>query len=288
MTRGGTNVVPEGLKIDRIADLMSKRKVSISMLVSAEQALVLLDKAKKQNVDYSALRLLISGGGLGEKTMGMFRMLCDALGCEFMGIWGQTECTGPVTVVKGNTAFENPETCGKPMDGIDLEIWNEENERVPLKTTGEIVVRSKMTARYWKNEDANRALYTGHWLHTGDLGKLDEQGYVYFMGRKKDLVKTGGENVYPKEVENVLGEHPSISEVTIIGLPDPKWGEAVTAVVVLKEEDSLTVDEVRAFCRDKIAGYKMPRELKVVNEIPKNATGKVVKRELREGLLRSG
>jgi acyl-CoA synthetase (AMP-forming)/AMP-acid ligase II len=282
MIRGGTNIVPEGLKIDEIADLMSERKASISMIVSAEQALVLLDKAGNRNVDYSSLRLIISGGGLGEKTMGLFRMLCDALGCEFMGIWGQTECTGPVTVVRGRTAFENPETCGKPMDGIDLEIWGEGNARLPPKTTGEIMVRSVMTARYWNNEDANRALYTDQWLHTGDLGELDDQGYLYFMGRKKDLVKTGGENVYPKEVENVLGEHPAISEVTVIGLPDPKWGEAVTAVVVLKEEAGLSLEEVKAFCRDRIAGYKIPKGLKIVNEIPKNATGKVLKRELRD------
>jgi len=287
MTRGGTNVVPEARKIDEIADLMSEKKVSISMLVSAQQALVLLDKATNQHVDFSAFRLLISGGGMGEKSMAMLETLCDTLGCDFMGIWGQTECTGPVTVVKGRTAFENPETCGKPMDGIDLEIWNEENERVPPQTTGEIMVRSAMTARYWNNEDASRALYTGEWLHTGDLGRLDEQGYLYFMDRAKDLVKTGGENVYPKEVENVLGEHPSISEVTVIGIPDPNWGEAVTAVVVLKGDDDLTLEEVRAFCRDKIAGYKIPKVLQAVTGIPRNATGKVVKRELRERLLRA-
>jgi acyl-CoA synthetase (AMP-forming)/AMP-acid ligase II len=282
LIRGGVNVVPEGRKIGEIADLMSDRRVSVSMLVSAEQALVLLDKARNRNIDFSSLRLLISGGGLGKKTMGMFKMLCDTLGCEFMGIWGQTECTGPVTVVKGDMAFENPDTCGKPMEGIDVEIRDEENNKVPVGTTGEILVRSKMTARYWNNENANRALYTGQWLHTGDLGKLDDQGYLYFIGRKKDLVKTGGENVYPKEVENVLGEHPSISDLTVIGLPDPNWGEAVTAVVVLKEGEHLSLEEVKAFCRDRIAGYKIPKELKIVDDIPKNATGKVVKRELRE------
>jgi acyl-CoA synthetase (AMP-forming)/AMP-acid ligase II len=168
------------------------------------------------------------------------------------------------------------------MEGIDIEIWDDENRRLPPGTTGEIVVRSKMTARYWNDEDANRALYTGGCLHTGDLGRLDDQGYLYFTDRKKDLVKTGGENVYPKEVEDVLGEHPSIAEVTVIGLPDPKWGEAVTAVVVLREGNSLTLQEAKDFCRDKIAGYKIPKALRIVDAIPKNATGKVVKRELRD------
>ncbi len=282
MIRGGTNIVPEGRKIEEIADLMSERKVSISMVVSAEQVLVLLDKAMNRGRDFSALRLLISGGGLGGKTMGMFETLCDALQCDFMGIWGQTECTGPVTVVKGKTAFEKPDSCGKPMEGIDLEIWDDKNERVPPGSTGEIMVRSGMTARYWNNEAANRALYTGPWLHTGDLGRLDEQGFLYFMGRKKELVKTGGENVYPREVEEALGGHPAVAELTVIGLPDPKWGEAVTAVVVLKGGTELTLEEVRDFCRDRIAGYKIPKQLKIVTEIPKNATGKVMKNELRE------
>lgn len=281
MIRGGINVVPEGRKIEEIADLMVEKRVSVSMLVSAEQALVLLDRATSRNADFSSLRLLVSGGGLGEKAMSLFKMLCDALNCGFMGIWGQTECTGPVTVVKGDVAFNNPDTCGKPMDGIDLEIWDDANNRVPQGITGEIMVRSRMTARYWKNEDANRALYTGQWLHTGDLGRLDGQGYLYFMGRKKDLVKTGGENVYPKEVEDVLGRHPCVAEVTVIGLPDPKWGEAVTAVVVLNEGSRLTLEEVKAFCREKMAGYKIPKQLKIVAEIPKNATGKVVKHQLR-------
>jgi acyl-CoA synthetase (AMP-forming)/AMP-acid ligase II len=281
MMRGGTNVVPEGGKMEEVAALMSEKRASISMVVSAEQVLVLLEKAQSHRMDFSSLRLLISGGGLGEKMMGMFRTLCETLGCEFMGIWGLTECTGPVTVIKGDTAFQNPHTCGRPMEGIDLEIWDDAKRRLPAGATGEIMVRSRMTARYWNSEQANRALYTGQWLHTGDLGRLDEQGYLYFMGRKKELVKTGGENVYPKEVEDVLGAHPALQEVTVIGLPDPKWGEAVTAVVVLREGASLTLEELKSFCREKIAGYKIPKRLEIVDEIPKNATGKVVKHDLR-------
>ncbi len=282
MAGGGLNLVPEGLKIEEIADLMSARKASISMVVSAQQVWVLLDKAKNRNMDFSSLRLLISGGGLGEKTMSLFKALCDELECEFMGVWGQTECTGPVTVVKGEAAFQNPDTCGRPMAGIDLAIWDGSCKRLPVGACGEIMVRSRMCCRYWNNEEANTALYTRGWLHTGDLGRLDKDGYLYFMGRKKDLVKTGGENVYPREVENVLAQHPSIAEATVLGLPDPTWGEAVTAVVVLKEGKTLGLEEVKAFCREKIAGYKIPKAIRLVEEIPKNATGKVLKRQLRE------
>ncbi|HKU37506.1 MAG TPA: AMP-binding protein [Polyangiales bacterium] len=282
MLRGGSNVVPEGLSMDAIADQMTEQRVSITMLVSGQQALTLLDKAANQGRDFSALRLLISGGGMGAKVMPLLKLLCDTLKCEFMGIWGQTECTGPVTVVKGDVAFSNPTTCGKPMPGIDLEIWADDGTRLPVGESGEIMVRSPMTASYFRNPEANAALYSGEWLHTGDLGRLDADGYLYFLDRKKDLIKTGGENVYPREVEVVLQQHPAIAELTVIGLPDPRWGQAVTAVIVLNTGHQLSLEDVRAFCSDKIAGYKIPKAIELVDTIPKNETGKVVKRELRE------
>jgi len=187
---------------------------------------------------------------------------------------------------KGDTAFVNPNTCGKPMNGIELEIWDDDHNKLPPGAPGEIMVRSKMTASYWNNPDANQALYTGQWLHTGDLGKLDEGGYLYFLDRKKDLIKTGGENVYPQEVENVLNRHPAIAEVTVIGLPDPEWGEAVTAVIVSNDGNALPLEEIKTFCRGNIAGYKIPKIVKMVDKIPKNETGKVIKRELRERFQR--
>jgi len=286
MMRGGANVVPEALAMDAIADLVAERKVTITMLVSAKQGLVLVDKAMNQDRDYSALRLLISGGGMGGKVMPLLQMLCGALRCDFMGIWGQTECTGPVTVVRGDVAFSNPYTCGKPMPGIELQIWSDEGEPRPTGETGEIMVRSSMTARYWNNPEANAALYTGDWLHTGDLGRLDEGGYLYFVDRKKDLIKTGGENVYPQEVETVLNLHPAVAEVTVIGLPDPAWGQAVTAVIVPRDGGEVSLEEIKGFCEGKIAGFKIPKAIRLVDAIPRNETGKVIKRELRDRFAR--
>jgi acyl-CoA synthetase (AMP-forming)/AMP-acid ligase II len=282
MLRGGANVVPDDLGSEEITDLMIEKGVTITMLVSVGQGLALVDKALNKGGDFSPLRLIISGGGMGEKTMRLLKVLCDTLQCDFMGIWGQTECTGPVTVVKGDIAFENPSTCGKAMDGISLEIWDDEKNKLTIGATGEIMVRSDMTASYWNNPEANEALYTEEWLHTGDLGRLDENGYLYFVDRKKDLIKTGGENVYPQEVENVLNQHPAIAEVTVIGLPDSKWGEAVTAVVVSNDGNKVDLKEIKEFCKDKIAGYKIPKSIKMVKEIPKNETGKVLKRNLRD------
>jgi acyl-CoA synthetase (AMP-forming)/AMP-acid ligase II len=282
MLRGGSNVLPEDLGMDAVADLMAERKVSITMLVSAQQTRILLDKAINQGRDFSALRLLISGGGTGAKAMSMLKLVCEALHCEFTGIWGQTECTGPVTVVNGDVAFSNPYTCGKPMRGIDLQIWGDDNQPLATGETGEIMVRSRMTARYWQNPEANAALYTGAWLHTGDLGRLDADGYLYFVDRKKDLIKTGGENVYPQEVEAVLNQHPAIADLTVIGLPDPTWGQAVTAVIVPKVGSAVSLEDVKAFCQGKIAGYKIPKAIEFVDKIPRNETGKVIKRELRD------
>ena len=279
MLRGGSNVVPEGLGMDAIADLMAERRVSVTMLVSGQQGMILLDKAMNQGRDFAALRLLISGGGMGAKVMPLLKLLCATLHCDFMGIWGQTECTGPVTVVKGDVAFSNPNTCGRPMRGIDLQIWDDDNQPLPTGETGEIMVRSRMTARYWKNPEANAALYSGAWLHTGDLGRLDADGYLYFVDRKKDLIKTGGENVYPQEVEVVLNQHPSIAELTVIGLPDATWGQAVTAVIVPKAGCDVSLEDVKAFCQGKIAGYKIPKTIQLVDRLPKNETGKVIKRE---------
>ena len=216
----------------------------------------------------------------------MLKLCASTLHCDFMGIWGQTECTGPVTVVNGDVAFSNPYTCGKPMRGIDLQIWGDDNQPLPTGETGEIMVRSRMTARYWQNPEANAALYTGAWLHTGDLGRLDADGYLYFVDRKKDLIKTGGENVYPQEVEAVLNQHPSIADLTVIGMPDPTWGQAVTAVIVPKAGCDVSLEDVKAFCQGKIAGYKIPKAIELVDKIPKNETGKVIKRELRDRFAR--
>jgi acyl-CoA synthetase (AMP-forming)/AMP-acid ligase II len=286
MMRGGCSIVPEGLAIDAIADLVAERKVTITMLVSAQQGMVLLDKTMNHGRDYSALRLLISGGGMGAKVMPLLKFLCDSLGCHFMGIWGQSECTGPVTVVTGDVAFSNPYTCGKAMRGIELQIWSDENQPQPTGETGEIMVRSSMTASYWNNPEANAALYTGDWLHTGDLGRLDEDGYLYFVDRKKDLIKTGGENVYPQEVEAVLNQHASIADVAVIGLPDPTWGQAVTAVIVPRDGGDVSLEEVRELCKGKIARYKIPKAIELIDKIPRNETGKVIKRELRERFAR--
>ena len=162
------------------------------MLVSVGQGLVLVDKAVNKGMDFSKLRLVISGGGMGARTMQLLKVLCDTLKCDFMGIWGQTECTGPVTVVKGDVAFKNPDTCGKPMSGIDLEIWDDDNNKLPAGVPGESWC-AQMTAKLLEQPGTRTRLSTrGEWLRTGDLREAGRRRLPLLRGPKKGFDQDGG------------------------------------------------------------------------------------------------
>jgi acyl-CoA synthetase (AMP-forming)/AMP-acid ligase II len=153
---------------------------------------------------------------------------------------------------------------------------------VPLGQVGEIITRSAHNMLgYWNRPEETARTIRDGWLHTGDAGYLDEDGYVFIHDRVKDMVISGGENVYPAEVESALSDHPAIAEVAVIGVPDPKWGEAVKAIVVLRPDAALTEDELITWSRQRIAGFKTPRSVNFVDMLPRNASGKLLKRELR-------
>ncbi|MBT4263654.1 MAG: AMP-binding protein [Deltaproteobacteria bacterium] len=283
MLNGGTNLVAGKMDPESLVSFIDRKKVSITMLVPPFDAL-LIKIADRDRLTLPSLRFIVGFGGGGPAHAEQMKSFCQRFNCRYMGVYGQTEVTGPATIITDADYFSKPYSCGKAMDGIDLEIWNEARKPVPNGTVGEIMIRSRTCiSEYWKNEEASRSLFTGEWLNTGDLAKLDDDGFVYFMDRKKELIKTGGENVYPREVENALQSHPSIAELVIIGLPDPEgWGEKVIAVVVLKEGQSLSLEEVKAYCQGKIGGYKIPKSLQITDSIPRNHTGKILKRVLRD------
>ena len=166
---------------------------------------------------------------------------------------------------------------------MNLRVCDKDGNDLPVGKTGEFVVKSdtNMTS-YWKLPQETRKTLKDGWVYTGDAGYIDENGYAFLRDRIKDMVVTGGENVYPVEVESVLGGHPSILEVAVIGIPDEKFGEALLAVVALKQGASLTQDELLGFSREKIAGFKIPRQMKIVDALPRNASGKVLKNVLRD------
>jgi fatty-acyl-CoA synthase len=164
----------------------------------------------------------------------------------------------------------------------EIRVVNDRDEDVSTGEVGELVYNGYTRMKsYYKDPEATQEAMKGGWMHSGDLAKLDEEGYVYLVGRKKEMIVTGGENVYSREVEEAIIKLPQVAEVAVIGLPDPKWGEAVTAVVVLKQGARLSGKEVIAFCKNHIASYKSPKRVIFAESLPKNSVGKILKRELK-------
>lgn len=174
-------------------------------------------------------------------------------------------------------------SAGRPDIGVQVRIVDDEGNDVEPGEVGEITVRSKqIMVEYWHKPDDTLATIVNGWLHTGDMGYYDEEGYIYIVDRKKDMIISGGENVYPREVEEILYRHPAVLEAAVIGIPDPYWVERVHAIVVTKKGARTTAEELIAFCKEHIAGYKAPKSVEFVDSLPKNPAGKILKRELRE------
>jgi acyl-CoA synthetase (AMP-forming)/AMP-acid ligase II len=175
------------------------------------------------------------------------------------------------------------QSCGRPLVGTQVRIVDSSDAATPAGVVGEIVARGpQLMKEYWRlPEDTDRAL-RGGWLHTGDAGYCDEDGYIYVSDRIKDMIVSGGENVYPREVEDVLFEMPGVADCAVIGVPDGRWGETVKAVVVVRAGEHLTADEVVTWCGERLAGFKRPRSVDFVERLPRNPSGKVLKNELRK------
>ena len=198
-----------------------------------------------------------------------------------------TETTGAATYlppqdhdVAGN---ERMRSAGKPYPGVALKVVDEDGREVAPRAVGEICIASPANMLgYWNLPEATAKTLIDGYVHTGDAGFLDENGYVYVHDRVKDMIVSGGENVYPAEVENALFGHPAVADVAVIGVPDDRWGEAVKAVVVLKPGHRVSADELIGHARARIAGYKLPKTVDFIAELPRNPSGKVLKRELRK------
>jgi acyl-CoA synthetase (AMP-forming)/AMP-acid ligase II len=199
--------------------------------------------------------------------------------------YGSTEA-GLVTLLKPDDQLKKLGSIGQECAGTDiLKILDEEGNEVPVGEVGELYSRGPMMFdEYYKLPDKTQSSFIGDFFSAGDMVKKDEEGYYYIVDRKDNMIITGGEHVYPSEVEEIISTHPNIFDVAVIGVPHDKWGEAVMAVAILKEGAEVTEDEVKAFCRDKMAGYKKPKAVKFIaqNEMPRTATGKILHRVLRE------
>jgi len=210
--------------------------------------------------------------------------------------YGLTETAPTCLLIPAHDAFRKAGSAGKASIHVEVRIVDDDGRDVPPGEIGEVWTRGpNLFSGYWRRPDATREAfappaervepsegYSGWWFKTGDLARVDEEGFIYIVDRKKDMVISGGENIYPAEVEDVLYRHPAIAEAAVVGVPDPRWGEVPLAVVVLRPGQTLTAEELARYCEGTLARYKTPRRLVVVDALPRNAAGKVLKRVLRE------
>jgi acyl-CoA synthetase (AMP-forming)/AMP-acid ligase II len=202
---------------------------------------------------------------------------------EYYGVYGMTELTNITIMSRSWEETENPGSMGEPLPGVQIQVHDESGNPVRPGEVGELVIRSpQVCLGYYKNPEASAALFRDGWLRTGDLVLLDDSGAVHFEDRAKDMIKSGGENVYSAEVERVLLAHPDVGDVAVYGVPDERWGQAVKATVAPRPGAQLSLAELDAFCLENIAAYKRPRWYDIVAEVPRNATGKILKLQLRQ------
>ncbi len=239
--------------------------------------------------DFSSLELIAYGASpISEAVL---EGAIKAFKCPFMQVYGLTETTGVVTVLgpeDHDLSSANKgrlRSCGKPFTGIELRIVDSDTGKdVPNGEVGEIWIRSRQIMKgYWNMpEETAKSIVKGGWFRSGDAGYFDKDGYVYIFDRVKDMIVSGGENVYPAEVENALMAHPAIADVAVIGVPDEKWGEVPKALVVRKPDSQVTQDEIISFARERLAGFKTPKSVDWVDALPRNPSGKILKKTLRE------
>ncbi|MDF2367039.1 long-chain fatty acid--CoA ligase [Sneathiella sp.] len=227
-------------------------------------------------------RLACSGVG-GAPTPVPLLETYKARGLALQQGYGMTETSPTVTVQDAEMAFSKPGSAGKLALNAEARVVDENGEDVPQGETGELWVKGpNITPGYWNRPEANAETITDGWLHTGDACRVDEDGHYFIVDRWKDMYISGGENVYPAEVESTLFKMPEIADLAIIGVPDDRWDEVGCAVIVVAQDKQLTADDVILYCQDKLARYKIPKHVVFMEELPRNATGKVLKRVLKD------
>ncbi len=287
--QGGTLLLLEKFQPDQVLEAIEKHRATICFVVPAMINALLADPGIKTR-DLSSLRLLLYGAAPISPTR--IREAWNAFGPVLSQGYGAGETTGGIialSVEDHRIAIEEGReellgACGRVSCESEVEVLNEKGERVQVGEIGEICVRGPdVFAGFWRTPKATAEAFDERgWLRTGDLARMDEAGYIYIVDRRKEMIVTGGFNVYPNEVESTLAQHPALYEACVIGIPDERWGEAVTAVVVLRNGENASEEEIIAFCRDRLADFKRPRSVTFVDQLPKNANGKLSRKDVRE------
>lgn len=288
---GGRHVFLPRFEPHAALELIERERVTLTNLIPTMLNLMVEDPSARGR-DYTSLRVILSGGApIAPRVV---RRILDVFGCDYVQTYGMTETSPYLTLstlkaslrelpAEEQLAFKCK--TGRPFAAVELRVVDETGCDVAAdeRSVGEIWVRGETVTRgYWQQPEETRAAFAGSWLRTGDLAVIDSEGYVTIVDRRKDMILTGGENVYSTEVESALYEHASVLEAAAYGVPDERWGERVCAAIVLRPGARAEAAELVEFCRARLAGYKLPREIVFVAELPRTGSGKIAKRVLRE------
>lgn len=277
--RGVTSVVMREFDPLKAWELIQDEKISHALLVPA-MLNFMLQVPKLDRFDFPKLRYILSGAS--PLPINLIRAY-DEIGIEIQQIYGLTETCGPAAVIDGENAIKKIGSTGRAFFHTEIRIVDEEGNDCAAGEQGELWVSGRHVMKeYWNRPEATKeTIVNGGWLRTGDVASMDDEGFIYIQDRIKDMIISGGENVYPAEIENVILGHPDVAEVAVIGQPSERWGESPFAIIVRKEDD-LSEADILKFCDGKLARFKLPRGVAFIDLIPRNPSGKVLKRLLRE------
>jgi acyl-CoA synthetase (AMP-forming)/AMP-acid ligase II len=288
VSRGGCLYVQEDFHPSEVVRALSDERICYAVLVPSMIQACLVGVPDAAERSYDSLRLIYYGASpIAEWTL---RRAIDVFRCGFVQSYGMTEATQALTFLSPSDhrrgLEEQPKlllSAGLPAEETEIRIVDGNDTPLPNGALGEIVARGPQLMRgYWNRPEESAEVLRGGWLHTGDIGSKDDAGYLYVEDRLKDMIVSGGENVYPRVVEDVLFLHPAIADAAVIGVPDKRWGETVKAVVVLRAGTTASEEEIIGFCQGKLGGFELPRSVDFVDALPRNPSGKVLKRVVRE------
>ncbi|MDB5625129.1 MAG: AMP-dependent synthetase and ligase [Tardiphaga sp.] len=281
---GAKGVVAREFDATKVLDFFEQFGITKLFMVPAAMQFV-VRQPRAREVDFSKLKYMLYGAS--PIPAALLKECIAVFGCGFVQMYGMTETTGTIVALPPEDHVEGLErmkSAGKALPGIELAIIDADGKPLPPRAVGEIATRSGSNmVGYWNLPEASaKTLGPDGWLRTGDAGYMDEDGYLYIHDRIKDMIISGGENIYPAEVESAICDHPDVAEVAVVGVPDDQWGEAVKAVVVMKPGKQASATDIMRFTRERIAGFKTPKSVDFIEALPRNASGKILRRSLRD------